>query len=502
MKRRSALHRPFRVLWLVHLVFFGLMASLLFVVQRSDQTGSSESDFWAGRMVASLAAGFGLLVSIITLVLLGRWSNRVRAILEVAQGFLHGRWKARAEVAGPEEIALLARCTNEIGDRLLHQDGQSGRQRWMFETLLDQLSEGVLVSGHDGRILLANRAAVQLLQLASPRPDGAFEGLMVERCISQHDVLALLHPPDPSEDEGMPGPSGGLKQADGTTLEEITIHEDRPEGPLLLLARACSIDLPRNALGMEPAQIEKGRLVMLADISEPARAMQVKADFAANASHELRTPLAAIMAAVETVRAPEVGADPGAVRRWIEVIDRKSRQMHALVTDLLDLSRLESPRGRFEPGRLATRGLIDGLHHEFADAISRKALHWTVEVAPGLEELTANPDLLRVALRNLIENAIEFTDTQGRITVTVRWDGARPAIDVADNGCGISAEDQQRVFERFYQVGRSRSGENRGTGLGLSIVRHAVAAMKGDVQLHSALGAGTKVTIQLPPTRN
>jgi two-component system phosphate regulon sensor histidine kinase PhoR len=127
-----------------------------------------------------------------------------------------------------------------------------------------------------------------------------------------------------------------------------------------------------------------------------------------------------------------------------------------------------------------------------------KRLHWSVTVAGGCEQAVTHPELLRIVLRNLIENAIQFTAADGHLEVRVDRDGRDIALTVIDDGCGIAPEEQQRVFERFYQVGRARSGPGRGTGLGLSIVRHAVAAMEGTIDLQSVVGRGTQVTVRIP----
>jgi two-component system phosphate regulon sensor histidine kinase PhoR len=112
--------------------------------------------------------------------------------------------------------------------------------------------------------------------------------------------------------------------------------------------------------------------------------------------------------------------------------------------------------------------------------------------------MLANPHLLRLAIDNLVDNAIKFTEPGGHVNLELRVAGDEAVFRVTDDGCGIPPEDQQRVFERFYQGQRARSGPQRGTGLGLSIVRHAVGALRGRVQLESRPGAGTQVTVTIP----
>jgi len=170
-----------------------------------------------------------------------------------------------------------------------------------------------------------------------------------------------------------------------------------------------------------------------------------------------------------------------------------------MVADLLDLSRVESASSRFEPATLRLQEMCDALRERCSEAIQAKRLGWDCRIDPQCPAVAANAYLLQLVLDNLADNAIKFTDPGGHIRIECRPGEGGVAITVADDGCGIAPEEHDRVFERFYQVNRARSGaEARGTGLGLSIVRHAVGAMNGTVHLDSEPGKGTRVTVTLP----
>jgi len=244
---------------------------------------------------------------------------------------------------------------------------------------------------------------------------------------------------------------------------------------------------------------ENGRLLVLTDVTELTRTLQMKADFAANASHELRTPLAAIRAAVETMATIELGEDPGSAVQFLSVIDRHSSRLEALVADLLDLSRLEQPTATFERTPLKLKEILRDVHRRFADRLTDKRLDWRCDVEVPSDAVQASSHLLRLILDNLVDNAVKFTDEGGSIAITCRPANGGIAVTVADTGCGIPPDEHDRVFERFYQVERARSGTMRGTGLGLSIVRHAVSVMGGTIQLDSQVGKGTRMTFTIPP---
>ncbi len=444
----------------------------------------------------------GLLAAAVFAVGLARlWSRPIRRITTIARSLSRGDLSARARVSGGDELAMLGQSLNEMRDHLAAQLGTIDRQRRTLQSLITQIREGVVAAGPDGRIVLTNPAAERLLGLEPPAGRGTnrWDGLAVEECITHHALQRMLLPGAKGRPGEVPGADAN-GESDGH-VEETRLQTGGAEGGVSLLARASDIVLPA-ASGAGDRRATAGRLLVLTDITELTRLMQVKADFAANASHELRTPLSAIRAAVETLMGLDLADDAQSARQFMEVIERHSARLEAMVADLLDLSRIESASGRFDTTTLDVEKFVDDLHARFDAAVREKGLVWrmSVEVAEG--GLRANPYLLALVLDNLVDNAIKFTDRGGSVEVSFREGrtegGAGVVIEVKDEGCGIPEEEQERVFERFYQVERARSGRVRGTGLGLSIVRHAVAAMNGGVTLQSAPGAGTRVTVHLP----
>lgn len=442
------------------------------------------------------------------------WSRPIAQITETARSLSRGDLSARADVRGSDELALLSRSLDRMRNNLARQMKTIDRQRRTLELLLTQLHEGVIVAGSDGRIRLFNPAAAKLLDVQPhPTSDGrAFDGLPVEACVRQPALRQMLQPNEagpPRSNSSPHGDSASLIDASReSAIQERRLSVQRANGPVSLLARASDILLPRldgaQTKGEYPTSddsehpAENGRLLVLTDVTELTRTMQVKADFAANASHELRTPLAAIRAAIETMATIDPATDPATAGQFMKVIDRHTGRLEEMVTDLLDLSRLESPTANFKKSPLQLDEVLGDLHARFAKSLRNKQLQWYVEVPPDAQSITASRHLLRLVLDNLVHNAIKFTDEGGRIGVVCRPAEGGVAITVEDNGCGIPPEEHDRVFERFYQVARARAGPTRGTGLGLSIVRHAVNVLNGDIRLESAPGRGTRLTFTIP----
>ncbi|QOJ15788.1 MAG: PAS domain-containing protein [Planctomycetia bacterium] len=392
-----------------------------------------------------------------------------------------------------EDLPALAKTLADAGEHWNTRFDSIQRQRATFESLVAQIREGVVVSDQDGRIVIINPAAVRLLQLAPEDHSPVawcrrLPGSVVERAIPQHDVLELLRPRRTNEPP----------RAGGDRVDEARLQVDTKDGVLHVLARGSDLLLPAGEDSSESAA--EGRVVVLTDISELTRTTQVKTDFVANASHELRTPLSTIRASVEALQMLDFATEQEAAARFLGVIDRQSTRLAAMVSDLLDLSRLESQALNHEPRELQWNELAVDLEERFRERAAARGLRFQVSRADDPREgrLSLPPYLLELALDNLVDNALKFTPAGGEVRVTLTRRPGVAEIEVRDTGCGIPLEDQERVFERFYQVERARSGPDRGTGLGLSIVRHAVLAMDGEVGLESVPGRGTRFTMRLP----
>jgi two-component system phosphate regulon sensor histidine kinase PhoR len=342
------------------------------------------------------------------------------------------------------------------------------------------LQEGVVVARDDGRIALINPAALRLLGLESRARQSALLGQPLEAVIADHTLQQLLHPP-----AGAAEPSGAQR-----------VDIETGGATTYLLARASTVVwIDPDVRGAGPV---RSRAVVLSDVSELQRLLAIRTDFAANASHELRTPLATIRAAVEAALSLDLAVDADAARGFLDKLDRHTQRLERLVEDLLDLSRIEGRAARFTPEPLDAARLASDLDASFAERVAARRLQWSAACTPPTATLYANAYLLNLALGNLLDNAVKFTEPGGWVAldIAVRPDAA--TIVVSDTGCGIPPEEQERVFERFYQVERARSGAERGTGLGLSIVRHAVAALGGTVRMESEVGRGTRVTVVIP----
>jgi two-component system phosphate regulon sensor histidine kinase PhoR len=464
------------------------------------------------RVIWTIAAVTMVATVLFALALARLWALPIRRITRTAARLSRGDLNARATVSGNDELAHLARSLNEMGDHLCKQLSTIDGQRQTLVDLLNQLEEGVVVAAPDGRIILSNPAAARLLHRSAGNGAAAesWDGRLVEECVPQHDLQRLLKG-ESLASQDLPVPAGKAtpvaKYHQSGSATEVRLEIPSDGGSIVVLARGSDIEIPSRMLtGDVEGETDvslTGRILALTDITEIVRTIQMKTDFVANASHELRTPLSAIRAAIETVMNIDVTDDAKSAKRFLRVIDRHSTRLESLVADLLALSRLESPSRETKSSPISLPRVCDELSEKWALRVHEKRLEWKCNAPPALHEIVTDKDLLKMVLDNLVENAIKFTDAGGFVHVSFDVSEDDVVVTVSDNGRGIPPQEQERVFERFYQVAQDRSGEGqeaerRGTGLGLAIVRHAVASMGGKVHLSSRLGAGTEVTFTIP----
>ena len=220
----------------------------------------------------------------------------------------------------------------------------------------------------------------------------------------------------------------------------------------------------------------------------------MRRDFVADASHELKTPSAAIQAAAETVER-SVGEDPASAAWFAGQLRRDAVRLSRIVSDLLDLSRLEAERPALEAVRL------DRVIREEVDRLRTEAGESEVGLELAVEPVTVrgSAEDLALLVRNLLDNAVRFTSGGGRVRVGLAERDGRAVLEVEDTGIGIPTRDLPRIFERFYRVDRARSRETGGTGLGLSIARHVAERHGGRIEAESELGRGSTFRVTLPP---
>jgi two-component system, OmpR family, sensor histidine kinase SenX3 len=280
------------------------------------------------------------------------------------------------------------------------------------------------------------------------------------------------------------------------------VRDVRREGDI----RTVDLQIQRGArlasiyLTARVAPLDESLILLLADDQTAARRIEeTRRDFVANISHELKTPIGAIALLAEAVQ--DAADDSAAVRKFASRMGIESARLTDLVSQIIELTRLQSDDPLVDPE------LVD-IDEVLSEAVDRRRLDaernritLTVAGVAGTRVL-GSARQLAVAVGNLVENAMAYSDPGARVVVAAhlqaRSDDDYVEITVSDNGIGIPAAEVDRIFERFYRVDYARSRANGGTGLGLAIVKHITAIHGGDVSVWSQLGQGSTFTIKIP----
>ena len=263
------------------------------------------------------------------------------------------------------------------------------------------------------------------------------------------------------------------------------------------------LEVPRGPVGpgtllvqVRVAQVSPSHLLVLAeDLTQARRLEAIRRDFVVNVSHELKTPVGALSLLAETVQ--DAADDPAAVRRFAGRMQAEAHRLSVLVHEIIELSRLQVA-GALEHIAVVE---VDAVVREAVDRArtTAEAKRVTIDVGGAAgARVFGDHDLLVTAVRNLLDNAVNYSGEASHVGVGVREVGELVEIAVVDEGIGISPVDQERVFERFYRVDPARSRDTGGTGLGLSIVKHVAADHGGDVTVWSQPGRGSTFTLRLP----
>ena len=228
--------------------------------------------------------------------------------------------------------------------------------------------------------------------------------------------------------------------------------------------------------------------------SEMAR---LKSDFVANVSHDLKTPLSLIRMFAETLELGRVG-DEATRREYYGIITRESERLTRLIDNVLDFSRIEGGRQSYDIFPNAVEPLVQEVLDAFRYPLIQQGFKVDVLIEPGLPEVPLDPAAFKQALANLVDNAIKYSGERRHLRVSARRAGAEVRVEVADDGVGIPAGEVDRIFEKFYRIGRSETQGRRGSGVWLALVKHVALAHGGRVSVDSRPGEGSRFTLHLP----
>ncbi len=370
----------------------------------------------------------------------------------------------RLNPAGPAELARLARAVNRLVDRVGADIAKEESERFRLSSIFNSMRDGVVVVDDQGIIESVNPAAGEMLAAVIP----VGPGMQLTSLTNHPDVIGVVN--------------SAIRSGNPESTEIELFDNQRT-----LVALATPF--PRPETQMVRA------LLLLTDSTGVRRLDTTRREFVSNASHELRTPLSGIRASAETLQLGGVD-DIAGRKQFLEMILEDVNRMDKLITEMLELSRLESGESPLDLQDVKPTVLTDAAVLQFSTIIEQSDLTLESSIPPDLPFVRVDVEKMSHVFANLLSNAIKWTPSGGTITIKTWLEEKSIYFSVADTGQGIEPEHLPHIFERFFKTDSARS--QPGTGLGLSIARHVVEAHGGGISADSDLGVGSEFVFSVP----
>jgi two-component system, OmpR family, phosphate regulon sensor histidine kinase PhoR len=420
----------------------------------------------------ALASGLAFLFALIVAAAAAHWSaRRLERIVDVAARIAEGDLHARIQEPSQDEIGRVASAIDKTARQVEQSFAAVRSSQHQLETLLNSMQDAVIAVSADGLVQWANQPMNRLV------PQGTRLQQPVVETIRDPDFLA------------------SVKQAANTHAVKT--------------ARATSIVYGRVFDVTAAPLPDGGAVAVLRDLTETERVEKTRRDFIANVSHELRTPLTSIQGYTETLLDSTLD-NVASTREFLEIIRKNSSRMSRLTEDLLTLARVESGETRFDVESVPPAELLHDAEESFREIARTHGIDLQIQdlkpadssardfLIQNLPPVLADREAIHQVFSNLIDNALKYGASGGRIVLGARSAPHAVEFFVQDFGAGIPSEHLARLFERFYRVDKARSRESGGTGLGLAIAKHIVMAHGGSIRAESELAHGSTFLFTLP----
>jgi len=420
--------------------------------RQSEARGQARGDSRRAILIVVFAGLLALTgaLALIT-VAVGAIRRPLDELVRAAHRLAEGKLDQRVEPSGPRELQDLAGAFNAMGEDLAAARRRIEEERRRLAVTIESLGDALIVT----------EPGLPTIATVNPRAG---------------ELVPELQ-------------AGGRVDADDSPLPDLEAA----------LAKETLIEHRGKTLAVTAARLggdSDGVVWTVRDMSQRARLERAESDFVATASHELRSPLTSIKGFVELLDRSSEGMTDRQ-REFIEIILKSTDRLVELVNDLLDVARIEADRVEINRRPVDLGEIVSEVVELFTARVASKHQHLSSYVAPALTPALADPGRVRQIVANLLTNAHLYTPAEGTIHVGVEPERAWVQIVVEDSGVGMTKEETERIFERFYRAG-NRSGSNPGTGLGLSIVKSLVDLHFGQISVDSEPGRGTTFRVRLP----
>ena len=378
-----------------------------------------------------------------------------------------GDFSQKVNVYGPDEIGQLASTFNELNDQLQLATATTEGERRKLSSVLANMNDGVISTDRDGRIILMNNPAEELVRKTFEEASGE---PLLEVLGIQDEVTNLEEVKD---------------------LNSVIIDFSEDDNQLLLKANFSVIQDEHGEMA--------GFLTVISDVTEQEKIERERREFVANVSHELRTPLTTMRSYIEALTDGS-WQDKEIAPKFLGVVQNETERMIRLVNDLLQLSKMDNKDYGLSRERVKyieyINQIVDRFEMNIGDTLTLER-----KLPKDQYHVWIDKDKLTQVLDNIISNAIKYSPEGGKIKIEVVKDKERLLTKITDQGVGIPEENLERIFERFYRVDKARTRQLGGTGLGLAIAKELINAHGGDIWASSQENQGTTIAFSLPLMR-
>ncbi len=452
--------------------------------QNQNEIASIRTDLRTELRQSLVLVGLATLVSTMLGVIGGgfysRWAIRpIQRLTQAVKNLTGGRFGERILITTADELGDLSFEFNRMIERLGRYEAMNIEQLLLekrkVETIVQSIATPIVVADAEMRLLLINSAALALFRLPI---EEKYEGRYVGDVIGDE---AVLHP-----------------------LRRALADEERPgSSPDIYMVREEGAErfYAVETLGLETTSAVSGAVMVLSDITHFKELDRLKSDFLAKVSHEFRTPLSSIIMSLDILREGLLGELNEQQRDLLLSSKDDCRRLSKLITELLELSRMEANTRQRTVAGIDLPALVDAVLRPHRLPAREKGVELREEVAEELPVVWADPEEIRWLFNNLVSNALRHTDSGGTITVRVALDGEALVASVEDDGHGIPLDSLNKIFEKFHQVGSPAITTPGSVGLGLAIARDVVESYGGRISVTSEIHKGSCFTVRIPGAR-
>jgi len=415
--------------------------------------------------------GLIAVVLAVALAVWRKWVSPWKDVEELSQAVVEKRPPRKFLISGNPQAQRIGLAFENLTDQRRELDERVRESEQSVQAVFGAMLDGLVVVDDLRRVRLMNREFRRVFGLAEDVSGGTL-------------LEVIRH-----------------ASVDRLVMEAIRVGEPRRES--IQMSRGASegreMEVSAVPLGENSAQMG-GAVILFRDVTQLQRMEEMRREFVANVSHELRTPLSIFRGYLETLL-DDPHQPPGELLRILEIMERHSDRLNALVEDVLSLARLESPGTELDLSEISLPEFLHEIRRDWEKRLEGKQLTLRLDAPLDLPKLEADESRLQEIIYNLLDNAVKYSRPGGVITLRAAVEGDRVRVSVSDEGIGIGANDLPRIFERFYRADKGRSRELGGTGLGLSIVKHIAQLHGGTAQAESEPGKGTTISVLLPVAR-